>query len=631
MNVRPFSSLITRSPALTIIPRSPNPLGSHHRPRSDLAAYVSHLQLCALRRHLSKAREVHARLLATGLHASPFAVTALITLYSRCARPADALAVFRSATGPPNLFFWNAAIAALATNGLPADALLLFRSLRSEAALPPDEFTYPCAIKACSDLGAQTEVRKIHAELFKAAFDTEVFTSSALTRLYLKLGFVEDARRVFDELPERDVVLWNAMVNGFAQRGQFAMALEYYHRMVHEGILPSKFTVTGILSVFTSTADLKNGRKIQAFAMKVGYDSEVAVANALIDLYGKCHAVEEAAEVFESMPERDLFSWNSMISARQYSADHLETLRLFGRMRRAGVPPDPVTLAAVLPACSQMAAFSLGREIHGYMVATGMRNSEGDVFVDNALMDMYAKCGALEDARRMFDGMPERDLASWNIMIDGYAAHGRGREALRLFEGMAAPDEVTFVGVLAACSHAGLVEEGREVLRRMGAEFGVAPAAEHWACVADMLGRAGRLEEARMVAEAAGEAGAGAWRTYLAACRARGEAGRAAEAAERVVGLEPAGSGGWVLLANALGGAGRWGEVAEVRREMRRRGVRKAPGCSWVEVAGKGVHAFVTGDRNHPEAEGIYRALHGLIGRMRESREVSDAMFINGE
>ncbi|KAG1365606.1 pentatricopeptide repeat-containing protein [Cocos nucifera] len=607
MNVRPFSSLITRSPALTIIPRSPNPFGSYHRTKSDLATYVSHLQLCALRRHLPRAREVHARLLATGLHASPFAVTALITLYSRCARPADALAVFRAATGPPNLFFWNAAIAALASNGLSADALLLFRSLRSEAALPPDEFTYPSVIKACSDLGATAEVRKIHAELFKAAFDTEVFTSSALIHSYLILGSVEDARRLFDELPERDVVLWNAMVNGFAQRGQFAMALDYYRRMVHEDILPSKFTVTGILSVFTATADLKNGRKIQAFATKFGYDSEMAVANALIDLYGKCHAVEEAVEVFESMLERDLFSWNSMISARQYSADHLETLRLFGRMRRAGLPPDPVTLAAVLPACSQMAALSLGREIHGYMVASGMRSDEGDVFVDNALMDMYAKCGALENARRVFDGIRERDMASWNIMIDGYAAHGRGREVLGLFEGMVAagvaPDEVTFVGVLAACSHAGMVEEGREVLRRMGAEFGVAPAAEHWACVADMLGRSGRLEEARVVAEAA----------------------------ERVVTLEPAGSGGGVLLANTLGGAGRWGEVAEVRREMRRRGGRKAPGCSWVELAGKGMHAFVTGDRDHPEAEGIYEALHGLTGRMRENRDVSDVMLINGE
>lgn len=325
------------------------------------------------------------------------------------------------------------------------------------------------------------------------------------------------------------------------------------------------------------------------------------------------------------MGERDLLSWNSMVSAFQYNADHGESLRCFGRMRRAGVRLDAVTLAAVLPACSQAAALMYGREIHAYMVTSGMSCS-ADVFVHNALMDMYAKSGALADSKRVFDRMPARDVASWNIMVHGYAAHGFGLEALELFDGMClakvAPDEVTFVGLLSACGHAGLVEPGRDIFQRMEAEYGVVPVMEHYSCMVDLLGRAGRLQEAQEVAEQAKEAGV--WRAYLAACKMHGKTEQAVVAAEQVVGLEPKASGGYVLLANAYGSAGRFGELEEVRGEMWKRRVRKVAGCSWVEVAGLGLHTFITGGHNHPDAKGIYGMLNGLVRQMQEFGSVHD-------
>ncbi|XP_072955289.1 pentatricopeptide repeat-containing protein At3g14730-like [Typha angustifolia] len=603
----------------------------------NLATLVFHLQLCGRLGHLSKARELHGYLITSGLHVSPFALTTLISLYSRLSLPSLSLAAFRSFPHqPPNLFAFNAAIAALASNSLPFSALQLFLRLRREAHEAPDEFTFPWTIKACAEIGSVQSLGMIHGGTVKVGLDEEVFTASALVHSYLKMGFVEEARKVFDELPVRDVVLWNAMVNGFAQMGLFGLALEYFYMMVGEGVVPSKFTATGILSVFTAMADLRNGRKMHAFVTKAGHDGEAAVGNALIDLYGKCHKVGDATKVFETMVdgERDIFSWNSMLSALQYSADHVGALRLFGRMRRLGLLPDAVTMAAVLPACAHMAALRLGRRFHSYMVTSGMA-SVMDVFASNALADMYAKSGALKDARLVFDKMPQRDVASWNIMIDGYASHGRGREAVELFNRMTmaehlVPDEVTLLGTLAACSHAGLVDEGRGLLMRMREDFGVTPGPDHYACAADMLGRAGRLDEAKEVAEAAGDAGAGAWRVYLASCRTHGEAGRAKEAAKKIGDLEQeeVGSGGWVLLANACGSGGSYGEVEEVRGEMRRRGVRKAaPGCSWVEVGaeeGGGVHAFVSGDREHPAMEGIYEMLHRLVGRMRECGYVPD-------
>ncbi|XP_020580751.1 pentatricopeptide repeat-containing protein At3g14730-like [Phalaenopsis equestris] len=615
MNIKPHSlvSITARARRRTT---SFSPLSSHLLPRnlSSLSSHLSLLHQRATSRHLPKAREIHALLLTSSLlSSSPPALTSLISLYSKCSSPAAALAAFRFSPSPPNLFAWNAAISALSSNFLPVDAFLLFRFLRSHPSLLPDRFTFPCVIKSLSDLGDAGDLKITHALLFKFGLDSDVFVSSAMVNAYLKVGFVEDAEKVFDDLPDRDVVLWNSMVNGFAQMGRFWIARQYFDRMVEEGMVPSRFTTTGILSVFTSTADFNSGRKIHAFVLKIGYGFDVAISNSLIDLYGKCHAVEDAEEVFESMLDRDIFSWNSIISAFIYSADHQKTLQLFGQMLPVGVQPDSITMAAIFSACSQLAALSHGRETHAYLLRHGIT---GDVLLYNSLMDMYAKCGALEDARKVFDEMPDNDVASWNIMIDACASHGLGEDALKLFTAMTAvPDEVTLVAVLSACSHSGLVQAGMKIFEEMK----VMPAAEHYLCMVDMFGRAGMLEKAKEMALAAEKAcGAKGWRAYIAACRESGEMERVVEAVERVVGMEPEGSGAWVMAANAYGWAGKYNEVEDLRGEMWRRGVKKVPGCSWVEVAGHGVHTFVTGERCHPRAQAIYAVIHELAGWIRD-------------
>lgn len=272
-----------------------------------------------------------------------------------------------------------------------------------------------------------------------------------------------------------------------------------------------------------------------------------------------------------------------------------------------------------------------GRGIHVYMITSGI-SSSSDVFVHNALMDMYAKSGALADANQVFNMMPAHDVASWNIVIHAFAAHGLAAEALELFDAMcaarAAPDEVTFIGLLSACSHTGLVEPGRDIFQRMEVEYGVVPVMEHYSCMVDLLGRAGRLKEAQEVAEQAKEAGV--WRAYLAACKMHGKMEQAVEAAERVVGLEPKESGGYVLLANAYGSAGRFKEVEEVRGGMWRKKVRKVTGCSWVEVGGLGLNTFITGVLDHPKGMEVYGVLHGLVRQMREFGCLYDDILTQG-
>lgn len=533
------------------------------------------------------------------------------------------------------MFGYNAIIAGFVANELPEPAFEFYLEMRVADNVMPDKFTFPCVIKACSDLAKVVEARKIHGLLFKFGLQLDLFIGSALVHSYLKFVLMKEAQLVFEELPVRDVVLWNAMINGYAQIGEFDKVLEVFRRMSDEGIVPSKFTVTGILSVFAMKGEFHNGRAIHGFVMKMGYDSGVAVSNALIDLYGKCKCVSDALEIFEMMDEKDIFSWNSIICVHEHSCDHDVTLKLFDRMLCAGVQPDLVTLTTILPACAHLAALMHGREIHGYMITNGLGKGKGDTGLDdlrinNAVMDMYAKCGSMREAQLAFDKMSCKDAASWNIMIMGYGMHGFGTDALNIFsrmcEAQLKPDEVTFVGVLSACSHAGLVSLGRKFLAQMQPEYGVVPTIEHYTCVIDMLGRAGQLEEAyELISTMPIETNPVVWRAFLAACRLHGNAALAEVAAQQIHELEPAHCGSYVLMSNVYGAVGRYEEVSEVRHSMREKNVRKTPGCSWIEL-NNGVHVFVTGDRTHAEDYFIYAGLKSLTSCLLDSGYVPDIL-----
>lgn len=550
-------------------------------------------------------------------------------MYSKCQRMNDAVSVFNYPSFEDrNVFAYNAVIAGFIANERSGDGFEFYRRMRELGFVIPDKYTFPCVIRACCDLMEVLEVRKMHGLLFKLGLELDVYVGSALVNTYLKFGLMEDAQLVFADMPEKDVVLWNAMVNGYAQIERFDEALEVFRMLSKEGVMPSSFTVTGVLSTFAGMGDFDNGRAIHGFVVKMGYDSGVTVLNALIDFYGKCKCTGVALEIFEMMDEKDIFSWNSIISVLEQCGDHDGTLRLFDRMLEAGVLPDLVTITAVLPACSNLAALMHGREIHGYMIRKSLGkkgdNNTGidDVLVNNALMDMYAKCGSMRNAYMVFDRMSNKDVASWNIMVMGYGMHGYGIKALHMFSRMCEanfkPDEVTFVGILSACNHAGLLTQGRDFFTQMTTKYGVLPTIEHYTCVIDMLGRAGNPKEAyEMVRTMPIEANPVVWRALLAACRLHGDADLAEIAAQRVVELEPGHCGSYVLMSNIYGVVGRYDEVSEVRHTMRQQNVKKTPGCSWIELK-NGVHTFVTGDRDHPDAHLIYAELISLTARLRE-------------
>ncbi|KAI4295401.1 hypothetical protein L6164_035450 [Bauhinia variegata] len=597
----------------------------------DPPTCISSLQACADHKNISKGKEIHSFLLKNGFLSSPLSVTSLINMYSKCNLMNHALKVFNYPThDDKNVFAYNAIIAGFIANGFSGDGFEFYKKMRL-VGIVPDKFTFPCVIRSCGDVMVALEVKKTHGLVFKLGLELDVFVGSALVNTYLKIELIVEAQKVFEELPVRDVVLWNSMVNGFAQIGRFHEALEVFRRMRENGVIPSRYTVTGVLSIFSMIEDFDNGRIVHGFVTKMGYDSGVAVSNALIDMYGKCKCVSVALNIFEAMDAKDIFSWNSIISVHQQCGDYDGTLRLFDRMLGNWVSPDLVTVTTVLPACSHLAALMHGREIHGYMIVNGLgkdgnSNVFNDIMVNNAVMDMYAKCGNMRDARMVFDLMREKDVASWNIMIMGYGMHGYGDEALNIFYHMCqsqqAPDEITFVGLLSACSHVGKVKKGRDFLAEMESTYGVCPTIEHYTCVIDMLGRAGQLKEAyELLLTMPIKANPVGWRALLAACRLHKNTEMAEIAARNVIELEPEHCGNYVLMSNVYGVVGRYEEVSEVRHTMRQQNVKKTPGCSWIELM-NGVHVFITGDRTHPETDTIYDGLYSLTALLQEHEYV---------
>ncbi|KAG7581967.1 Pentatricopeptide repeat [Arabidopsis suecica] len=587
----------------------------HH----NVATSIATLQRCAQKKDSVSGQQIHGFMVRKGfLDDSPRAVTSLVNMYAKCGLMRRAVSVFGGSER--DVFGYNALISGFVVNGSPLDAMEMYREMRAKGILP-DKYTFPSLLKG-SDAMEISDVKKVHGLAFKLGFDSDCYVGSALVTSYSKFMSVEDAQKVFDELPDRDdSVLWNALVNGYSQIFRFEDALIVFSKMREEGVGMSRHTITSVLSAFTVSGDIDNGRSIHGLAVKKGFDSDIVVSNALIDMYGKSKWLEEANSIFEAMDERDLFTWNSVLCVHDYCGDHDGTLALFERMLCSGIRPDIVTLTTVLPTCGRLASLKQGREIHGYMIVNGLvnRNSSNE-YIHNSLMDMYVKCGDLRDARMVFDLMRVKDSASWNIMINGYGVQSCGELALDMFSCMCRagvkPDEITFVGLLQACSHSGFVSEGRNFLAQMETVYNILPTSDHYACVIDMLGRADKLEEAYELAISMPVCdNPVVWRSILSSCRLHGNKDLALVAGKRLYELEPEHCGGYVLMSNVYVEAGKFEEVLDVRDTMKEQNVKKTPGCSWIRLK-NGFHTFFTGDQTHPEFESIHPWLSLLISHM---------------
>ncbi|XP_066396027.1 LOW QUALITY PROTEIN: putative pentatricopeptide repeat-containing protein At3g49142 [Miscanthus floridulus] len=551
---------------------------------------------CRAPAHFPSLHAAHARLLVL-LHPShPSAAHAsvkLIQAYAACSALPLAHAVLESSSSSPDgssrttTVCFNVLIRALTAASLHRDALVLFASMRPRGpACFPDHYTYPLALKSCAASNDLLLGLQIHSAVAKLRLDANVYVAYSAISMYARCGRPEDAYRVFDGMQHRDVVSWNAMIAGFARAALFDRAIVLFKQfVVLQGSMPDAGTMAGILP---------------------------AMGNA------KSDDIAFVRGVFDHMQFKELISWNAMLAVYANNGYHVKAVELFMLMEKDEVEPDSVTLATVLPPCGELSAFSIGKRIHEIIKR---KNMCPNLLLENALMDMYASCGCLKDAREVFDSMSARDVISWTSIISAYGKHGRGREAVDLFEKMLGqglePDSIAFVAVLAACSHAGLLDDGKCYFDSMTSRYHITPKAEHYTCMVYLLGRAGCISEAYdFITTMLVEPNERVWGALLQACRIHSNMDIGLVAADNLFRLVPEQTGYYVLLSNMYARAGRWADVTSVRSVMVDKGIKKFPGTSIVEL-GDRVHTFHIGDRCHPQSEIIYQKLDELLGKIR--------------
>lgn len=477
-----------------------------------------------------------------------------------------------------------------------------------------DHYTYPFVLKACASVPGLDEGGSVHGSALKEGFVEDSFVVNGLINFYCKRGEIASARKLFDGSRFKDSVSWNSLMAGYVDRGDASEARKLFDAMPERDAFSWTILIDGYGK---KSGDV--GRARELFDEMPNKD--IACRNSMIDGYVGVGMISAARKLFDEMPQRNVVSWSILIHGYVRCGYPKQALELFQRMLVEGVRADQVCAVGVISACSQLGVLDQGRWIHSYL----KKNSRLlDVVTETALVDMYMRCGDLRRARLMFDHMPKRSVVTWNVSMVGLGIHGFGAEALGLFHQMdkegAPMDDLTFVAVLTACAHAGLVDEGWCIFERMKSNFGIKPKAEHYGCLVDLLGRAGQLHEARRVIETMPvEPTANIWGSLLAACRVH-QCTELAEVAVKQLMKAGADDGGvYVLISNIYAAEGKWNEASLVRRLMSCRGMKKEIGRSAVEVDGC-VHEFANGDASHPCKEKVHAVLCNLSRAMLPKR-----------
>lgn len=518
----------------------------------------------------------------------------------------------------PDLRTWTILISAYTQHGFPKESLKLYTLVR-EQEISPDRLVLLSAAKACATLGNIVKAKEVHDDAIRFGFHSDTLLGNALIDMYAKCKCVEDARRVFDCVPLKDVISWTSLSSCYVTCGLPRQGLEAFREMVLNGVRPNVVTVSSILPACSELKTLNSGREIHGFVVKHGMGENLFVCSALVSMYASCLSIRQAQLVFYNMSRRDSVLWNVILTAYFFNKECEKGLALFCQMRNEGVKlndaswnaviggciengrteqalgmlgqmqdlgfkPNQITITSVLPACTSLESLRMGKEIHGYVYRHLFIE---DLTTTTALVFMYAKCGDLEISQRVFNMMLRKDTVAWNTIIIANSMHGKGEEALSLFKKMldsgAKPNSVTFTGVLSGCSHSQLVDKGLLIFDSMSRDYSTKPDADHYSCMVDVLSRAGRLEEAyEFIQRMPIEPTASAWGALLSACRVHKNVELAKIAARKLFEIEPDNPGNYVLLSNIFSTVKLWDEASEIRKLMRDRGVIKEAGCSWV-------------------------------------------------
>ncbi|WOH05525.1 hypothetical protein DCAR_0624942 [Daucus carota subsp. sativus] len=543
----------------------------------------------------------------------------------------------------PNVFIWNTMIKGYSQVKSPYFAISMYMKML-ENNVEPDNYTFPFLLKCFTPGVAFSCGSQIHVHVCKFGFESNVAVQHALIHMYSLSKQLDMARGVFDVSLKGDVILWNAMISGYNRSKKFDESRKLFHLMEKRRVLPSTVTLVSVLSACSKLKDVDTGKRVHQYVTDHKVESSLTLENTLVDTYAACGEMDIALDIFKNMKKRDVISWTSIVTgllnvervelARKYfdqmpERDSIswtvmidgylklnrfkEVLMLFREMQTAKVKADAYTMVSILTACAHLGALELGEWVKAYIDKNKIKN---DVYVGNALIDMYFRCGDAEKAVEVFNEMQYRDKYTYTAMIVGYASNGRGEEALVAFDQMlqesVKPDEITCIGVLCACTHTGLVDEGRRFFSNMRAKYGIEPNVAHYGCMVDLLGRAGHIREAYEVSKNMPmKSNSVVWGALLAACRVYKNVEMAETAVRHLLQLEPENEAVYVISCNIYVVCNRLEDLKVLRKIMTDKGIKKIPGCSSIEVNGI-IHEFVAGDRSHPQSEDICLKLENL-------------------
>ncbi|XP_020101092.1 pentatricopeptide repeat-containing protein At3g29230-like isoform X1 [Ananas comosus] len=527
-------------------------------------------------RSLSQLKQLHAQILLHGLHQENYVAVKLISFCTKKLGSLDySRVIFSTLKDSANVFLYTTMITSYSNHQshLSKEAILIYEMMHRDGP-HPNNFTLSSVLKACSFMKAMYEGTQVHAHSTKLGFDSSLYVAASLLDMYAKFGWILEARLLFDSVRERNAVVYNTMIACYAKVGDIETARQVFDKMPEKDSISWNIVISGYAS---------NG-------------------NTSI-----------ARELFDEMLERNINSWNAMIAGYSRIGEWREAVDLFKSMLLGTVKPNHATMAVLMSACGHLGSLKLARQIHGFLQKN---RTEMNFHVYNSLIDMYAKCGNVDEAYQVFDGMPMKDVVSYNVMISGLANHGRGQDALNLFAKIIGkglrPDTFTFLGILSACNHAGLVDVGRDYFDCMVKVYAIKPSADHFACMVDLYGRAGLIEDAlEFVKTMSVEPHAGVWGALLNACRSFCNIIVGELAAKEILTIEPGNPGNYVLLSNIYAKNDLWDAVQNVRQLMRGKGVGKTMGCSWIEVESE-FHEFLMGGASHPKLEDISTLLRHL-------------------
>ncbi|KAK1383098.1 Pentatricopeptide repeat-containing protein [Heracleum sosnowskyi] len=572
--------------------------------------FASRLHHCSKTKALGYGLSLHAAAVKAGMLFDVFISNHVVNMYAKCGIIKSARRVFDEMS-ERNLVTWAAMISGYDQAGKPLLAVELFSQLR----LRPNEFVFSSAISACASLLALRTGEQIHAQSVKYGCSSICFVSNSLVSMYMKCGQSSDALSVFATTSEPTSVSYNAVIAGLMEGQQAEKGLEAFKLMCRQGFIPDRFTYVAVFGYCISAEDLVRGMGFHCQTIKLNLDSSAFIGNVMMTMYSTFNLIDEAEKIFRDIQEKDVISWNTFITACCHCDEHVKGLSVFSEMLNGvDVNPDDFTYSSALTACAGIASLPQGKQVHAHLIKTRLYD---DIGVDNALVNMYSKCGSIMHAYTVFKQKNYHNVVSWNSIITGFANHGLGKKSLELFgqmiDGGTKPDSVTFIGLLTACNHAGLVDEGIACFNSLNEIYGISPSSEHLSCLIDLLGRAGRLKEAEeYLKKYSHTSDPVILGCLLSACRLHGDVELGNRTGKLLLEAQPTTTSPYVLLSNLCASDAMWGNVAEVRKMLKVSGLKKEPGHSLIEVEGI-MEKFTVGKFSHSRISEILDVLN-LLG-----------------